>query len=355
MGIPTKKGKRNLKYKFDLSEKTIANLYYEKTIWSQKYKLWKLYGVRKPRLPEPDENKIRWVDNPQHRPHTFSLFIGKHNDAVVKAFTELKSSFENEKILPFVLIVHGPSGSGKTSLMQCFLKEITTELGITHHLIQKWILQINAEKFEDNFNDIWMKISKFTEAPIDGGIPLAFRVIVIENADCITPSSQQGLKRLLEIGARIRFFFVLRNPKSLISFVQEKAMFLKTKKISEVDCLTTVLTFLQKMRIGFDREGVKKLLDLNNSSFSLCDIYDQIQNTFIKYHYISKENIEKNAKINTEKKLIPSIRAFEPYVRCKICTLFPPCKHITLEKMAVKAKKVIKDLPRYKTGSMVSI
>ena len=89
-----------------------VELYADKNIWSQRFKAWDKYRVRKPRMPKPEDLKTRWVDSPLNKPANIPSMLGKHNNEIIASLKTLREEFEDSKILPPVVIISGPSGSG---------------------------------------------------------------------------------------------------------------------------------------------------------------------------------------------------------------------------------------------------
>ena len=152
------------------------------------------------------------------------------------------------------------------------------------------------------------------------------------------PSQQQGLKKVMEIFfLRTKWIFVSSKPEKLITFIQSNATKLQTCCILEKDALLVILAILFKNKIGFEREGVQAVFDMHRGgkdSMSLSKMLDYFQKVFMTLNYISKENAVKVSGRPFEPLNIPSIAAIHPMERCRICTLVPPCKHVSLEQMS---------------------
>ena len=88
-------------------------LYAEKNIWSQRYRAWRKFVVRKPRLPNDADRSARWVDNSLNKPITLGTMQGTHNGDIIRALHNIREQFEDIKELPQSLIIYGPAGSGK--------------------------------------------------------------------------------------------------------------------------------------------------------------------------------------------------------------------------------------------------
>jgi chromosomal replication initiation ATPase DnaA len=166
-------------------------LYAEKNIWSQHHAAWKRFYVRKPRLPVPEDEESRWAEDMKYRPPSFSLFIGRHNDELIKTLRNLQESFDSSKQLPSSIIIHGAPGSGKTSMIKIFVNELAEEMRMSPAQMAKWALYLDAKTMPD-VAVLWNRITKFSEPNFERFIQCSFRLIILDNADIITPSQQQG-------------------------------------------------------------------------------------------------------------------------------------------------------------------
>lgn len=330
-----------------------SQLYAEKEIWSQQFKGWKRYYIKKPRLPTPADSTLRLINLSVNRPQSLSAFVGRHNDEIMRTLKALVSSFEESKVFPPALCVLGPAGSGKTSLISSFVSELSEEMNLSAGQAAKWITTIDASNIpsDENYDNVWKNLSKFLEPSFERFISCGFRLVVIDNVDHVPSGGQFPLKRLMESTAsKARFILIARDQKKVMNAVRDKCQILRTKHVEEKDALMIVLNICHKNRIGYDRDGIKMLLNLHSPQYPLSTMLDILQKTFVSYHFISQENVIRAVGAKTEKIVVPSTRAAEPFTRCKICTLFPPCKHLTTAKLEELALQRRQALPRYEGG-----
>lgn len=373
---------------FDTIEANPLLLYSYRNIWSISYPQWKLYEVKLPRLPTIEDNfeKNRWVENFELSPKDFNQFIGNTYSECFTFINKILETFYSTKNLPEILFISGPSGSGKSLIGKIFCNKLIDNLNLTLNQASRWCLYLNAN--DHDIVSIRNRIQSFIEPPFEKYLTVNFRIILIDNFQSISASGQQQLKQLLmdpNIGNKIRFLFVCPEPKhSTIAFLLSKGVIIKTKKLSEKDTLEIILRFLFDQKIGYNLDGISTLFFVHNN-LALSKLIDSIQNIFLLYQYVSKENViryinRKNSPINLSStsntapasstatssnstsssslslSLLPSIsqtRSLEPLPRCHICTLIPPCKHFPLEKLEELGLQRRKELPKQKAGSMV--
>lgn len=241
--------------------------------------------------------------------------------------------------------------TGKTTIAQKFAQELGDDMGLSKAQSGRFVLFISAQDATKGFRDLWAKVNKFCESPIERYISAPFKVVVIDNMDDIPPSHQQGLKKLLEVHfMRTRWIFVASSVDKIIGFLHEGAKVLTTRRLLQKDALLIVLQVCCKAKVGFDREGIQALFGLYRPDLSLTQMIDFAQKVFVERYFISADNVAKVAGKVVEKPKVHAIAAIEPISRCPICTLVPPCKHTSIEKLSSLGLERREALPRFVDG-----
>jgi len=126
-------------------------------------------------------------------------------------------------------------------------------------------------------------------------------------------------------------------------------MQLKCKSPTEKEALLIVLNICFKFKIGYEREGIKAVFDLTceDGLLSLSKIVTLVQITFVKTSYVSSENVFKAAKKNPPQQFVSPTAAIEPFERCKICTLYPPCNHLPMGTLISRGQQQRNAYPEY--------
>jgi hypothetical protein len=323
--------------------------YAERTIWSQRFKGWTKYDVKKPRLARPDDN-LNWVENFVGRPATFSALSGTHNDTVVRSLLNFAEQFEKTKNLQDLLIIYGPSGTGKSVMAQIFVQELLDRIELPATLASKWCLYVDAKKYNDrNYHELWKLIKDHLEAPQDKAIKVPLKLVLIDDADTIPATHQNTIKTMLDKNSlKLKWIFTAHEPRKFIQFLQTKGMQLKCKNPSEKEALVIMLLFCQKFKIGYERAGIHTIFELNrDNNLSLSKMVNMLQATFVKTHFISEENVFKCSNKKPPAPVIGPYAAIEPFPRCRICTLFPPCAHRPQAELIEQGQKQREAYPDY--------
>lgn len=94
-----------------------------------------------------------------------------------------------------------------------------------------------------------------------------------------------------------------------------------------------MLKLCQKLRIGYTREGMETLLSRCNHK--LVPSQQMLQTLFQRFHFVSYENVQKIAYMGDGKQVnatsfpLSVLEMSAPLRRCRICTLVPPCRHVS--------------------------
>ena len=78
-------------------------------------------------------------------------------------------------------------------MVSMLLRMLIEDMDITPALVSKWILSVDVSQHIDNYGDLWKQITQFVEPNVERFLRnVGFRIVVIDNADQLTASAQQG-------------------------------------------------------------------------------------------------------------------------------------------------------------------
>mmetsp|Transcript_24523 Transcript_24523/g.23535 ORF Transcript_24523/g.23535 Transcript_24523/m.23535 type:complete len:363 (+) Transcript_24523:96-1184(+) len=144
---------------------------------------------------------VPWVE--KYRPEKVDDVA--HQDAVVKT---LKTSIIQGN-LPHLLF-HGPPGTGKTTTILAVARELYGP-----ELYRSRILELNASD-ERGISVVRDKVKTFAQGAVGGqktaGYPCPrFKIIILDEADTMTPDAQSALRRIMEAYSRVTRFCLICN------------------------------------------------------------------------------------------------------------------------------------------------
>ena len=203
----------------------------------------------------------------------FSSWVEKYRPTKldeISAQTEVIQSLKKvleTKNLPH-LIFFGPSGCGKTSTILALSKELFGE-----ELYYDRVIELNASD-ERGINVIRDKIKRYSKKAINPkeNVP-PWKIIILDEADNMTPDSQFALRRIMEEYSKLTRFCIICNYHNkiidpinsrcaLFRFkpIKEKEIFDKLKDICTKENLTLTDDFLNQI-IKFSRGDLRKAIN----------------------------------------------------------------------------------------------
>lgn len=182
------------------------------------------------------ENTL-WVE--KYRPDTLDNYIG--NEHLKTKLTQ----FILEQDIPHLLFC-GTAGTGKTTAAKILVKNIDCDY-----------LFINASD-ENSVDVIRTKIKNF--AATMSFKPL--KVIVLDEADYITPQAQAALRNLMEVFSKnTRFILTCNYVERIIDPLISRSQVFKLKPPSKKEVALHIMKILEKENVGFDKSVIATLVN----------------------------------------------------------------------------------------------
>lgn len=177
----------------------------------------------------------------KYRPQSLEEYVG--NERIKQKFSDW---IEKDEI-PHLLF-HGKAGTGKTTMAKILVNNIDCDS-----------IYINASD-ENNVETVRNKIKGFAST-------IGFRswkIIVLDEADYLTPNAQAILRNLMETFAdRTRFILTCNYPDKVIEAIKSRCQSFKIEPPSKKDIAKRLLDICKKEGLEIKPEALKIVVDKN--------------------------------------------------------------------------------------------
>jgi replication factor C subunit 2/4 len=222
-----------------------------------------------------DKLDLPWVE--KYRPSNISEIIGN---------TEVLSKLQkicNYGNLPN-LILTGPSGTGKTTSILCLAH---TLLGQNYNAA---VLELNASD-DRGIEMVRTKIKIFAQKKLTLR-PGRHKIIILDEADSMTTSAQQVLRRIMEqFSTSTRFVITCNQPDKLIDTVQSNCAIIRFSKLLDQEILGRLLIICEAENVPYSDEGLMTII--YTSDGDMRQSLNNLQATYIGYGLVNQENVFK--------------------------------------------------------------
>lgn len=187
-----------------------------------------------------------WAE--KYRPARLSEVINQ------KHVVESVKSFVKEKNIPHMLFA-GPAGTGKTTVALCIAHELYGKEW------QRNVLETNASD-ERKLETVRGKIKEFARTKSLGEAP--FKILILDEADNMTPDSQQALRRMMETYSNTARFILIGNYSSkIIEPIQSRCAVFRFKSLDEADIKKYISRIVEEEKLKITDDAIATLIYLS--------------------------------------------------------------------------------------------
>lgn len=176
--------------------------------------------------------KELWVES--YRPKTIDDYVW-----IDEGQKRTVQTWINEKYIPHLLLSGGP-GTGKSSIFHVIINELKVEPAD--------VMIINASR-ENGIEMIRQKITNFAQTMPFGD----FKIIVLDEADGISPAGQQALRHTMEEYSHVcRFILTCNYPQKILPAIHSRCQSFHFKNLDETEFMIRVAKILAAENVDFD-------------------------------------------------------------------------------------------------------
>ncbi|KAK7233305.1 replication factor C subunit [Aureococcus anophagefferens] len=327
----------------------------ERNILSKRNRIWSVHAVLRPRRALPHDATDDWVERyfPEHLADFANPKLNR------EALGALQSCAQKKELQNFV--VHGPRGAGKTAACLAFLRGFAADDGSAKSKRSRGkkakqqrasggaypTLRLSSADAK-TAGDLEKKLKAFVREAERVNGEGSTKFVVLDGIDSLTPHAQQGVyHNMISYDKTVGFLFTALNKDRIIDKFAKRCAILPMRRLDKGDALGVFLNVAARERVGYEHRGAVMLFEHAKAGRGeLGRAVRSLQRVFAKWEYASYvcKEFAPDA-FNAKRKIAAKAALGDPIDRCAVCTLRPPCQHVSEQELATRGLARRAELP----------
>ncbi|KAH8062681.1 hypothetical protein JL722_3609 [Aureococcus anophagefferens] len=247
-------------------------------------------------------------------------------------------------------VVHGPRGAGKTAACLAFLRGFAADDGSAKSKRSRGkkakqqrasggaypTLRLSSADAK-TAGDLEKKLKAFVREAERVNGEGSTKFVVLDGIDSLTPHAQQGVyHNMISYDKTVGFLFTALNKDRIIDKFAKRCAILPMRRLDKGDALGVFLNVAARERVGYEHRGAVMLFEHAKAGRGeLGRAVRSLQRVFAKWEYASYvcKEFAPDA-FNAKRKIAAKAALGDPIDRCAVCTLRPPCQHVSEQELA---------------------
>ncbi|WFD18013.1 replication factor C subunit 4 [Malassezia caprae] len=217
--------------------------------------------------------QLPWVE--KYRPRRLADVVG--NAATIERLQAIEANGNCPHLL-----VSGLPGIGKTTSVHCLAHAL---LGDAY---KEAVLELNASD-DRGIDVVRNKIKVFAQKKVSLP-PNRHKIIILDEADSMTPGAQQALRRTMEIYApTTRFCFACNQSNKIIEPIQSRCAILRFGRVTDEEVLRRLLEICEAEKVQYSDEGLAAVVF--TAEGDMRQAINNLQSTWTGLGFVSPDHV----------------------------------------------------------------